>query len=274
MRNLIVGLAALAAISGSTSLLAAPLAYDGFGDYPSGKYLGGVYHSADPANDQAPLSGGFGFSGAWKTGNEYQPNYVVSTTASPTYSSGSLSLATQAGYATSNNEYTPGASHTFDTSVTSATGVAGTTVYTSFLMSTPNAYTSDSSFALYNGASSVFRIGKDWEAGNSYGGYPDGNVHFYVLKLAYDTTGSVAQTLFVDPSLAAEPSTGGIDLGTTTAFKFDSYKLYVEYSKPMVFDELRVGLSYSDVTPVPEPVMVSLVALSGLFLASRRRRQV
>jgi len=38
------------------------------------------------------------------------------------------------------------------------------------------------------------------------------------------------------------------------------------------FDEFRVGESFSDVTPIPEPASVALLGLGGMMLLSRRRR--
>jgi MYXO-CTERM domain-containing protein len=42
-------------------------------------------------------------------------------------------------------------------------------------------------------------------------------------------------------------------------------------STPLSFDELRIGSSFADVAPVPEPAALGLVGLAGL-LAMRRRR--
>jgi hypothetical protein len=39
----------------------------------------------------------------------------------------------------------------------------------------------------------------------------------------------------------------------------------------MFVDEIRVGTTFSDVTPIPEPVTMSLLALGGLALLRRRR---
>jgi hypothetical protein len=39
----------------------------------------------------------------------------------------------------------------------------------------------------------------------------------------------------------------------------------------IVFDELRVGTTYADVTPIPEPTTLTLVLLSVLMVGARRR---
>lgn len=40
-----------------------------------------------------------------------------------------------------------------------------------------------------------------------------------------------------------------------------------------IFDELRIGSTYADVTPVPEPTSLLLLSTAGAVLAGSRRRR-
>ncbi len=61
---------------------------------------------------------------------------------------------------------------------------------------------------------------------------------------------------------------GGIELSAVGEFRLTQYS--ATGTPTVEFDELRIGTSYADVTPVPEPgTVLALVALAGA-LALRR----
>jgi hypothetical protein len=49
--------------------------------------------------------------------------------------------------------------------------------------------------------------------------------------------------------------------------------LGMNYSKPVSFDEPRLGTTWADVAPVPEPAALATLALSGVALLGRRNRR-
>ena len=80
---------------------------------------------------------------------------------------------------------------------------------------------------------------------------------------------------WVNPDISAEPSTvdaangsGGTNF---RAFAFDSMRLG-SFGSQGTFDEIRLGTTFGDVAPVPEPTSALLIG-SGLMMALGRRRR-
>ncbi|MHB1767647.1 MAG: PEP-CTERM sorting domain-containing protein [Phycisphaerae bacterium] len=84
--------------------------------------------------------------------------------------------------------------------------------------------------------------------------------------------GNDTLSLWVDPNPGAVPNESPLitdtlaQVGTVSGFQLDS-------GGSSLFDELRVGTSYADVTPVPDPATVGLFAIGGLGLLLLRRRR-
>lgn len=242
----------------ATSLTAkgALLAYEGF-DYPSG-------------GDLAGEDGGIGWSGPWTD-----------------YGSGPITLVSSPGLSypglasLGNAASTPaGAISTYPRQTTDTIyDVPGTTLYYSLLLRP------DAGFGFYGG----LNIG-----GLFFGA--SGNQTVYGLEgpasdLALSSTpivqgadallvvqanfGTVNDTfnLYVDPSLpGAQPAVADatLVLGVSGA----SNNLYINNAGGWSYDELRIGTTYADVVPVPEPAgAVLLGATMGSMLVIGRKRR-
>jgi len=96
-------------------------------------------------------------------------------------------------------------------------------------------------------------------------------------------TSTAADTVYVwvDPTLGSEPltstaiSTNVWDLGALNGIRFAAGNQNTGGTNAVyAFDEIRVGLDFRSVAPIPEPAIFGLVAIGGLgLLALRRRRQ-
>lgn len=89
-----------------------------------------------------------------------------------------------------------------------------------------------------------------------------------VVRLDHNAGATDTAYLWVNPSLAAEPSTASAQATTTGDFTFNQIRLFAGNPNPVgaqgVVDELRVGQTWFDVTPVPEPGEWSVV--TGVLL--------
>jgi hypothetical protein len=76
------------------------------------------------------------------------------------------------------------------------------------------------------------------------------------------------------PSTATAISTNIIDLSLVNNIRFQAGNLNTGGSNTVfMVDELRVGYTFADVTPVPEPMTIALGSLGGLLLLALRRRK-
>lgn len=105
-----------------------------------------------------------------------------------------------------------------------------------------------------------------------------GGTALLVVKAEFSTLGNDAFTLYVNPTPGApEPATGVVKNDAT----FGVVNGLTIYSTgAMRIDELRVGQTFADVTPIPEPgtlglVLAAMFALpwTGLHKSAVRRRQ-
>jgi hypothetical protein len=105
--------------------------------------------------------------------------------------------------------------------------------------------------------------------------------HFYVVHL--NQTGTPSYTFWLDPDVASlgtgTAPTGGSSFTVTSgtqAFTFNRIRLAevdTNSNAPVQIDEFRLGTTWADVSPVPEPGTAGVIAAAaGLCLARRRRR--
>lgn len=252
---------------------AALLAYDGFNYAPAGSSLQG----------QGVVPGS-GFSTPWVPGGFNASNHT-------NYKAASVSL-TYPGLVTSGNRMSTeslGAIGGLVRSFPQPFGTTNQTVYFSFLMQ-PTGTLHGGAFngfcGLYLNAATGNDIYAGKPGGGSIGSYvienrggsgqvasnvatEIGKTALLVVK-AELTGGADRFTLYVNPTPGGpEPAAGlvrtGTDVGGITGITLYSTGAYS-------LDEIRVGQTFADVTPTPEPTTAMLLALGAAALGRRRSR--
>lgn len=176
-------------------------------------------------------------------------------------------------------------------------GGAGTDLWLSFLITGQSAKNSQV-LSLYNNtveqlaigvnASTVYGLsvrtnGATTSTGNpavSTSVAPNNLTHFIAVRLQLVAgTGNSTFTVYVDPDPASfggtEPTGGQTGLYTGNGaqpFSFNRIRLGEFSGATTSFDEFRVGDTWADVTPVPEPSCAALLLLGGLGFTRRWRR--
>jgi hypothetical protein len=210
-----------------------------------------------------------------------------------TIQAGSLSAA---GLVTAGNRVVTGGKFSYDIrNLATALGAPGTTRYASFLLRRdtvgPNPVNNGPDygglvFGDENNPNSLF-VGKPGggvvanyalESGNGGGQFASpsaevlGTTALLVVRFDF-AAGSDTLSLFVNPTPgAAEPAVASaiktdLDLGTFVGVSISTGALAT-----WSVDEIRLGTTFADVTPVPEPGTLGLVAAGGLALGWLRRR--
>jgi hypothetical protein len=253
--------AAVALIAAApTQTEAALIAYDGF-DYTADTNLAGS-------------NGGTGWSGAWSGGSHKV------TTNSLTYGSlqtsgQRVSLQGQATFSEPNRAFgsAPATGHLFVSWVNDATN--GTNFNTLRLQNGSNRAVvvgnhfnegSGGNWSIYSGGASFTNL--------AVSSKPVSGIQLVVVDLDLDTN---TANLYIDPASLS----GGAPATPDATFTFGSslFTNTLQFGQGANagggagFDELRVGTTFADVTPVPEPAaLVSLTGGAALLGMLRRRR--
>ena len=246
-------------------------------------------------------NGGTGFTSAW-----------LSNTGSPDISAGTMGYIDSFGRAllTGGNKaffdaMDPNSIATATGSVSyrdiNLAGVTAETLYFSVLGEQLTGDARATNFAFFAGATEAISVGHGtntpaggpftWGAftgGNgANGGYSTVSVFdptFLVMRIDLNVGGGVNDRvrLYVNPSLDAEPAVADVDFSDRNAvasfsaltrvrpFSGGSNGTYAAAQSN--WDELRIGGTYGDVTPIPEPASVAMLACAGLLLTRRPRR--
>jgi len=206
-----------------------------------------------------------------------------------TISAGSLSYGP---LLTSGNQANYDAVANANRQIGASLGGANTDLWVSFLIA---ANRNDSGISFFTGGTEQNFMGNGGGSGQTLGlQNPNINTgiaqstatHMYVLRMQTGATGNITTTLYIDPATSSL-GTGTAPTGslfdnsaspntTRLPYSFDTVRLGAFNSAGTVrFDELRIGTSWVDVSPVPEPTAAAGVLLAaGGLLARRRRRGV
>jgi MYXO-CTERM domain-containing protein len=261
---------------------ALPLAYEGF-DYPDG-------------TDVSGQTGGSGFSTAWSTS---VGDIVRAGSLGYTDALGNV-LPTSGGHG-----YFEGSTGTAQPNRTLplVRGDDGTTSWFSFVGQRlgakdgdPPSYRRGANISLFNStlaasteqlaigegtgrAEDTWSLIPDGGAGNTQASQvPFDQPSFIVVRIDH-LAGNDNAYLFVNPVLGVEPN-----IATANATSIGSFDYSFNRIRPFAgntttagvfaeiqLDEIRVGETYADVAPVPEPAGLTLLGLGALSLARRRR---
>ena len=258
MQN-IFHLSTLATLAFATAAQASPIASEEF-SYAPGSIAG--------------LNGGSGFTSAWRGSDTVDA-------ADLTYPG----LLTAGGHFVSSGGNS-GAFRDLGTFY----GTDTTTVFVSFVLSaqpgfstTNPDYAGLSFFDANDGAERLF-LGQTFQATN-YGFERSGGASattgtavsssptFLVAEFIFQA-GNDTVNLYVNPT----PGLAAPDVAATSAsvsdFYFDRIRLQsgLDGGETFNFDEVRLGTTYADVSPAPEPTSILLLGITGVGLLARRRR--
>ncbi|MFA7234188.1 MAG: PEP-CTERM sorting domain-containing protein [Terrimicrobiaceae bacterium] len=261
---------------------AATVVYEGFG-YTAGTDLGGQ-------------NGGTGFNGAWidsaASGNKDKVQ------------SGSLAYGSLQTAGNALLLVTPFTGLGLDRSFSTISGVDGTTTWISFLLKfdgssgtlnagdvgwlsvRPSDFGSSPQFGAFTNESDevVFAIG-DYGGGDpvfSATPFEADTTYLLVGSITWHTDPGQAEdiSLFLNPTFGPAPGTPLVSRNDLDLVNDPGDNLLVKMSiladggdSAWLVDEIRIGASFGDVTPVPEPSAVLLALAGGALLWSRRRRK-
>jgi hypothetical protein len=281
----IVGLAAgTLVLGGAVSAEAALLGYDGFvagTDNAAGEYIANPGTQTDGrhrlTDGQNPVVSGF--SGSWSHATGM---FEMGTTpgASLAYSDGTDSVATSGNSVF--RGFTGSSSRALDNG-TLGLGQSGVR-YVSFLMQLETAGTE----ARIDFGEAAFQ---DWgqlgirvESGQFNArfagqtavsmGAVDTDTHLFVWKVEVGSTQKAY--LYMDPVLSSEAANTGTLIGTVALGTYDPTHITLTKRSGsdgdnVTFDEVRFGETWADVTTIPEPTTLGLVASVALGLIGIRR---
>lgn len=204
-----------------------------------------------------------------------------------TVSAGSLSYGS---LQTSGNQANYDAVANANRAIGATFGGANSDIWVSFLIS---ANRNDSGISLFTGGTEQNFMGNGGGSGQTMG-LQNPNINtgiaqstttrFYVLRMQTGAAGNITSTLYIDPptsslGVGSAPTAGSLFTNsaspdtTRIPYGFDTIRLGAFNSAGTVrFDELRIGTTWIDVSPVPEPSAAALLLLAASGLLARRSR--
>jgi len=232
-----------------------------------------AYEGFDYTDDDATIGGrdgGTGWNGAWTDGGGgSNQNLIVDGASSLTF--GGLQTSGRATTAESS-------SSSSDRNLASA--ITGGTFWMSVLISNPDVNNNFSVVRLDGSGTSInFGIGggsfPNWSLNNGAqdtGIAASNNTAALLVLEATLAAGNDTFNLYINPTIGgsaptiADATETGVDLGN-----FTDLRIVSAFS---TFDELRIGETFADVTPIPEPSAFALIAgsLALLAMMTQRRR--
>ena len=99
-----------------------------------------------------------------------------------------------------------------------------------------------------------------------------GQPEFLVLQAQLETTGDDVFTLYADPTPGGPQPTTGTVINNITIGTLESVVIYSGGAFEM--GDLDIGTTYADVTPVPEPSSIALLATGTLGIVAYGRRRL
>lgn len=102
------------------------------------------------------------------------------------------------------------------------------------------------------------------------------NATLLVTRVDFNTgaSGEDRLRLYVNPTLSGEPLAAGADIATIdigSGFAdIDHFRFHIQSGNSLEIDEIRIGESYGDLFPVPEPSTLQLVAWMGMWFVGAR----
>lgn len=105
--------------------------------------------------------------------------------------------------------------------------------------------------------------------------------YFLVLRIDFSVSNARLR-LYVDPTLGTEPLTADADITSSAAFQINGLNIATGFTSGAVttakgwYDEIRMGTTYADIAPVPEPTSGALFGLSllGIIVLGKVTRRI
>ena len=232
---------------------------------------------AYPTNQLNGNNGGLGFSGAWQASGHFQVAY--GNLSIPNYAGTGNSMQFSSSYYTSLEARR---------NLTTTYGASNSDLWASFLLRVDilNAYaglnfaTSGQTFGglfvgILGGPNGMGPPASTWGmdtaggTGTVMSNVPVvyGRTNLLVVHMTTVASGADRFDLYVNPPVNLPSSPDATK--TISNWSFNKISIGTDNGTG-VFDEIRLGTTYADVRPVPEPSCIVLVVVGGVFLLIRR----
>ena len=227
-----------------------------------------------PAGGIAGQNGGSGFASSWRGGGTVDA-------VGQTYPG----LPTNGGGFVSN-----GGNGANFRDLGSTYGADGTTIFVSLLISAQPGFTTTNpdyaGFSLFDGgdlkANERFYLGQTFRQGvygfvregdsDNFSSGPVSTASTFLVAEINFLPGADKVSLYINPTTGLAAPNGTPTTASVTSFNFDRLRIQTGFNTAAFkFDEIRIGTTYADVSPVPEPTSMLLLGISGTALLARRR---